>query len=122
MVEKRRYVRFNAPLRVDLFGCGGSDLPAFGRMVDFSRQGLRIAFSGALSCPPESMARVRTVLPENDRTVEFGVRVKWSRQGAGAWEAGCSLENIDPETKSELLDYIYNHWKRNTSDGENESK
>lgn len=112
MKERRKYIRFNAPLEAEYI------IPSKVRMEgktltrDFSREGLRLVIGSELTKGMKISLKIN--LPDAKRPIHAIGELAWSKVLSSGkkvkLEVGAKLLEIDSSDKSEILDYVYNLW------------
>jgi len=116
MKKRRKFIRFDIPLRVELSAKGDMKLSSRGEALDFSREGLRITIphSGA---SPNNTVELKVFLSNNRRPILVLGKIMWTKSGNDDVEMGLKIEKMDTRDKSYILDYIYKLWKDKIPDG-----
>jgi len=100
--EKRRSIRFPAPLQVDLLPTGWSERVIQGRSVDVSSQGIRVKFP-VEHLGNESQVYLRLHCDTGDRPIPVGGTIRWLRAGKGCVEIGIQFEGVRSVDKAARL-------------------
>jgi len=102
MEERRKNARYTVPFLVELVLEGRAESPVRGESIDFSRDGIRVAFPlGRMSKKGRVLLNVQS---DTERgTVPIAGSVRWVRSGAKRSELGIRFESIDSIDKSILL-------------------
>ncbi len=109
MEEKRRFLRFDAPINLEFKVYSEEGDYSRGTMVNFSRQGLSfIAPEAELS--PSQEIDLRFKIPNKDVIVTCHGEVVWKKEEEGKRRIGIRVKEIDPYAKGEMLEYAYNNW------------
>ncbi len=108
-MNNRKFLRFNVALQVE--ARGENKESASGMVMDFSRQGARVAFE-KFDFEPESSVELKIQRPEKEIFVPAIGKVMWKKFIAGRWEAGIKLVDFSPEVKIEILERAYDAWVR----------
>jgi c-di-GMP-binding flagellar brake protein YcgR len=110
MKEKRQFVRFDVPLKVEFILNAKGKFLSDGEAIDFSREGLKITvpfFSGT-----KEMICMKIYLSGNSVPVYLQGKVMWQQFDEKEWQMGVKIAEINPTDKSEILDYIYKIWRK----------
>ncbi len=109
--ERRKYIRFNVPLKAKVNLNTQVDAFKEGLTWDFSREGLRLVLKD-FDIIHGTNAQLKIFIPEKQEPVDVEAKVVWTKSGNNNWEIGMELENITKEEKSAILDYVYEEWKK----------
>ena len=109
ITEKRKFIRFDIPLNVELMPSGDTSGYAMGITRNFSREGLALV-SQDFDFKPAETIELRLSLPEKEMFVHVLGDVVWKKNVETKCLTGVKLRNMDKEVKSEILDYVYNIW------------
>lgn len=112
MVERRKFKRFFASLGAEVQAIGGGESSVSGEIVDFSRDGLRLALPSPIACEPGGVMQIKTYLPNQHLPIVFEGRARWAQEAGQMYEIGCRLETIAPSDKSDILQYAYSRWRQ----------
>ena len=104
MPERRKYMRFNAPLDVEYRTLALN--PIFGKALakDLSREGLR--FEIKQSVPAGTPVQIALNVPGDNLPVFATGKVAW----ADGLDAGVKLMKISRADCVRMLEYIYKEW------------
>lgn len=111
MRERRRFLRFKIPLKIEFSVDGFIEVTQKGETVDFSREGVRISFPSNLFSHKDTI-EFKTYLPKRPVPVVFKGNMRWIRSRDNACEMGVKIEHMEPEDKGTLLDYAYKLWEK----------
>ncbi len=109
--ERRKFIRFDIPLKADVNVQFSTSSVSFCGAKDFSRKGLRLVVHG-VSLSKGLVAVVNVYLPGNDKPILVKGKVAWAKDNKGELEAGLTIEDIDKGKKSDILDYVYGEWRK----------
>ncbi len=107
--EKRKYLRFECLLPAELIKIDGKD--QLGRKItakDISREGLRLSINFDIN--PGSNLEIILLVPEKDLVIPVSGEIVWTKTIDNRLEAGLKIKEMDPELKSELLNWIFPKW------------
>lgn len=109
MLERRRYMRFNANVDIEYKSTQHS-IAGISATKDFSREGLRLASDRQL--PQGAELEIKVILPDDDRPVFAKGLVIWSAhtEKEGIADTGIRLTQIERFDRARILDYVYNQW------------
>jgi c-di-GMP-binding flagellar brake protein YcgR len=107
--ERRKFIRFDIPLNVELMLLGDTSGYTMGVTRNFSREGLALV-SQNFDLKPKETIHLRLNLPEKDTFVPVWGDIMWKKQLETKCWAGIKFREMDKETKSEILDYAYSLW------------
>ncbi|HEC69300.1 MAG TPA: PilZ domain-containing protein [Candidatus Omnitrophica bacterium] len=110
MEERRKFIRFDIPLKAEVVIKANIDSLQEGVTKDFSREGLRLILHN-FSLGEEADIKLKIYIPGRKEPVEVKGQVAWSRANDANWEVGIKIKEIDKEAKSEILDYVYKAWR-----------
>jgi len=108
--EKRRYFRFQLPIKIEFDVKANLELPQEGRTIDFSREGIRILIP-SLSLSKGENIELKAYLPHRASPVPFKAEIRWIKVDEEKAEVGLKITHIAPQDKSEILDYAYKLWR-----------
>ncbi len=117
MEERRKFLRFNVPLRVELSLEGTFTFFSRGEALDFSREGLKIVIPSA-KILKDNPVELKVYLPNRPAPVSFKASVVWIKDKDDGSELGIKITDISSKEKSELLEYVYNVWKENMKESD----
>lgn len=111
MVEKRKNPRFEC-LNPKNYPLGFKDPQGAGSLHDLSRQGMAIEFSHHLEKDKDYKFEIWVSTLE--KSVSCEARVLWvrSQPKSGNYLCGAKILQMDPATKIDLLDILYQDWKQ----------
>lgn len=112
MKERRRFIRFKIPLRIEFTIDVKMGFLYRGEMVDFSREGLRISVSSFTFHKKDSI-KLKAYLPQRPTPIFFVSKIRWIKVNEERCEVGLSIEDISSVDKSEILAYAYKLWREN---------
>ena len=115
MKDKRRFIRFNAPLRVEFSLEGRINVPRRGETIDFSREGMKV-FIPSFNFSHKNTTDLKLYLPNRLAPVSVKGAIKWVKSRDSGWELGMKIAKIDSREKSEILDYVYKCWVDKNND------
>lgn len=111
MIERRRYMRFNAPLDLEFRTLTLN--PIFGKALakDLSREGIRMGLKQniAVGTPVEICMNV----PGDNLPVFATGKVAW----ADGIETGVKLTKINASDRTRVLEYAYKEWLKSSKRG-----
>ncbi|MEI8344838.1 MAG: PilZ domain-containing protein [Candidatus Omnitrophota bacterium] len=104
MIERRRYIRFNAPVPVEYRTLTLN--PIFGKTLakDLSREGLR--FGLEVGVPAGTPMELYLNVPGDNLPVFAIGKVAW----ADGLEGGVKLTRISEPDRKRVLGYVYREW------------
>ncbi len=104
MSERRKYMRFNAPLNIEYKTLALN--PIFGKALikDLSREGLR--FDAKQSIPVGTPLEISMNVPGDNLPVFASGKVAW----ADGLEAGVKLIKISRTDRTRILEHVYHEW------------
>ncbi len=117
MEERRRFIRFDVPLKTEVVIKAKIDSFQEGVTKDFSREGLRLILHN-FALEKNADIKLRIYVPERKEPVEVKGQVVWSKANDANWEVGIKIKEIDKEAKSQILDYAYKIWRERLNDSE----
>lgn len=107
--EKRKYLRFECLLPAELIKIDGKDqLDRKITAKDISREGLRLSIN--LDINPGSNLEIILLVPEKDLVIPVSGEIVWAKTIDNRLEAGLKIKEMDPELKSELLNWVFPKW------------
>ncbi|MBI2095664.1 MAG: PilZ domain-containing protein [Candidatus Omnitrophica bacterium] len=112
MIERRRYMRFNAPVGVEYRTLTHN--PIFGKALarDLSREGIR--FDAGQPLPVGTAIEISMNVPGDNLPVFATGKVAWA-DGIGT---GVKLTKINPSDRVRVLEYVYKEWLKTTRERE----
>ena len=104
MTERRRFLRFNAPLDLEFRTLTLN--PIFGKTLakDLSREGMRVDIKQSI--PSGTPIEVCLNVPGDNLPVFATGKVAW----ADGLEAGIRLTKISQHDRTRVLEYVYREW------------
>lgn len=108
-MERRKFSRFKVELKVKARREGKES--AFGKIKDFSRNGLRAIFDKfefEANTPVELMIQ----RPNSDADIIAGAEPLWKKAVGDKCDVGFRLTSFTPEDKIDILEYGYFNWVR----------
>jgi len=112
--ERRKFIRFDVPLKADISVHAYSDSVHSCGTKDFSREGLKLVVHG-LALPQGSKVEGNVYLSNNSEPVLVKGKVVWAKSNKEELEAGLTIEDIDKGKKSDVLGYVYTEWYKKNS-------
>lgn len=112
MLERRRYMRFDANVDVE-YKIPQRSVAGISATKDFSREGLRLSADREL--PAGAELEIKVILPGDDRPIFARGEVIWSAQTdtEGITDTGIRLTQIERFDRARVLDFVYNQWLTN---------
>jgi len=110
MQERRLFNRFKLPIRVEFSVKTTLELSREGKIIDFSREGTRIAIP-SLSLSEGENIELKAYLPSRVSPIPFKAEIRWIKVDEEKVELGLKIIHIAPQDKSEILDYAYKLWR-----------
>ena len=106
MSERRKYLRFSAPLNVEYKTLALN--PIFGKALvkDLSREGLR--FGIKQNVPIGTSVQIALNVPGDNLPVFATGKIAW----ADGLDAGVKLTKISRTDRVRMLEYVYKEWLR----------
>ncbi len=107
--EKRKFLRFECLLPVDLVKLDGKD--HISRKIeahDFSREGIKLSIN--FNIEMGSNMEVNLHIPEKKLSVPVTGEIIWVKSVDSRLEAGLRIKDMDNELKSEILNWIFPKW------------
>jgi hypothetical protein len=81
-----------------------------GEVRDFSRSG--ISFSSQDLILAESQINLDLQISGLEKKIPAGIQIVWSKQNPHGYTYGAKLTSIDVESKIEILDLLYEDWRK----------
>ena len=119
--EKRKFLRFECLLPVDLVKVDGKD--HISRKIeahDFSREGIKLSIN--FNIEMGSNMEVNLHIPEKKLSVPVTGEIIWVKSVDNRLEAGLQIKNMDNELKSEILNWIFPQWLEKKKEEKAEKK
>lgn len=110
MQERRRFNRFRLPIRVEFSVKTSLELSQQGKIIDFSREGTRILIPSVSLSKGENI-ELKAYLPYRTLPISFQAQIRWIKVDKEKAELGLKITHIDPQEKSEILEYAYKLWR-----------
>lgn len=106
--ERRRFMRFNAPMDLEFRTLTLN--PIFGKTLakDLSREGMRVGLKQSI--PSGTPVELCMNVPGDNLPVFATGRVAW----ADGLEAGIRLTKISQHDRTRVLEYVYREWLKST--------
>ena len=108
--ERREARRFSLNLTVGKT----SSQEASGKVVDFSRRGMRVIMDTPVF-DNNTDVRIFINQPDYNHRIPIDVSVIWVKDLGGKYEVGLRFKDIPAQTKADFLDYGYKAWLRKKS-------
>ena len=112
--DRRKYIRFEVPLKAELVVRVDVDSVQQGTTKDFSREGLRLTVRNFDLIKGESID-MKIFIPDKKEPIPLRGQIVWSKPDHN-WEVGIKISQIDKEAKSQILDYAYTAWRQKIKD------
>lgn len=110
MQDKRKYIRFEVPLRAELIIKSTVEFLEKGVTKDFSREGLKLILHNCnLTTGSEVDAKLH--VPKHREAVPVKGEIVWIKPEEENWEIGIRIKHINKEIKTEILDEAYKIWR-----------
>lgn len=107
--EKRKFLRFECLLPVDLVKVDGKDhLSRKIEAHDFSREGIKLSINFNIEIGTNM--EVNLLIPEKKLSVPVTGEITWIKSVDNRLEAGLRIKDMDNEQKSEILNWIFPKW------------
>lgn len=110
MSERRKFVRFEVPLKAELIIKADIDASKDAVVKDFSREGLSLVLQD-FDLKKGAHIRFRVFVPTRKEPVPVEGDVVWTKVD-GKRQIGVKITSISTEAKSQILDYTYKMWKK----------
>ena len=111
MKERRRFIRFKIPLKIELSLDGILEVAQEGETIDFSREGLRIFFPFT-PLPKKNPIEFKIYLPKRPVPMVCKGDMRWILSKENKCEMGVKIEHMEPEDKNDILEYAYKRWEK----------
>lgn len=106
--EKRRFLRFECLIPVEVSTPGTTRLLERASVHDLSTEGLKLAIN--LDLKTGTPMEIKLSLPEKNLSAYVSGEIAWSRSTENNIEVGLKIKKIDKKVKSELLNYLFPQW------------
>lgn len=107
--EKRKYLRFECLLPVDLVRIDGKDhINKKVEAHDFSREGIKLSINFDIEMGSDM--EVNLHIPDKKISVPVKGEIVWIKSVDNRLEAGLKIKEMDNELKSEVLNWIFPQW------------
>lgn len=103
-MNKRKFLRFAVPLRIEL---SGENIRGFTK--DFSREGLKAVFNH-FPFDASSHIKFKVQKPNEDVYIPVSGEVMWKKVAEKRCEVGIRLRNFPPGLKAKILEHGYHAW------------
>ena len=110
--EKRKFLRFECLVPVDLFEIGGGEgaVPGAAIIEDISREGIRMVLDVSTDLSPGAEFDFKIHNSEEPETCSVTGEIIWSKSKDNRLEVGIKLRKMDDSIKAKLLDIGYAKW------------
>ena len=110
MKERRKYIRFEVPLKLEFIVSVPEKCVPKGIIKDFSREGAGLVL---YDCNAEQGddVQLKLYVPRRRNPVPVSGEIVWREYNGTVWEVGILIKDIDRVVKSEILDYAYKLWR-----------
>ena len=109
MEEKRRHQRYSSGAQ-RRFVAKYVNNRFLGEVRNFSRGG--ISFDSNDPLEKENLIKLQLQISGLDKDIPATIEILWSRQKSDGYTYGARLINVNPESKIEILDLLYQDWKQ----------
>lgn len=110
--EKRKFLRFECLVPVELVGVTEPDAPGSpGVIGEVSREGLRVVLDMGMDFGPGKDLQFKMHSGESRKTCSLKGEIVWAKSKGEKVELGLRIKNMENCTKSELLDLGYDRWR-----------
>lgn len=110
MTDQRKYPRFEIPLSADVANeVSGEHVKA--TVTDFSRGGMGLVLDHAPFSSGQAV-QLQLFLNIEQYPVKSTGTVMWHDQARSKQQVGIRFDDIDPESKSDILDLAYEQWRK----------
>ena len=107
--EKRKFLRFECLLPVDLVRIDGKDhINKKVEAHDFSREGIKLSINFDIEMGSDM--EVNLHIPDKKISVPVKGEIVWIKSVDNRLEAGLKIKEMDNELKSEILNWIFPQW------------
>jgi hypothetical protein len=106
--EKRKFLRFDCLIPVDVSTPGKTHLLKRATVHDLSPEGLKLAIN--LDLKTGTPLDIQLNVPEKNLLTIVSGEIAWSRSTENNIEVGLKIKKIDKKAKNELLDYLFPQW------------
>jgi c-di-GMP-binding flagellar brake protein YcgR len=116
MDERRNFIRFQCPTDMIINLLEPSDTAVEAFIEDVSRGGLSLVTNKKFKDRETVTIGIR--LPTQKSIIQARARVVWSMRAGTAknrFKSGLKFSEIKPADRQEILDYVYEEWKKNFS-------
>jgi len=111
MDGKRKFLRFDVPLSMEVKLTPQSQDYIVGVVNNFSRQGLGFVVQNS-SVQPRGSVDLKLRVPSNNETTHAMGDVVWTKPQEDKMHVGIKLTSMDKAAKWEILEYAYNQWRK----------
>ena len=110
--EKRKYLRFECLVPVDLIEVKGEEGTAPGEAVieDISREGLRMVLSLGVDLTPGAEVDLKIHSPDEVKPCSISGAIMWSKAKDTKLEVGIKIRKMDDCARNKFLDIGYAKW------------
>jgi hypothetical protein len=106
--EKRKFLRFDCLIPVEVSTPGKTHLLKRATVHDLSAEGLKLAIN--LDLKTGTPMDIQLNLPEKNLLAYVSGEIAWTRSTENNIEVGLKIKKIDKKVKSELLNYLFPQW------------
>lgn len=110
MEEKRKYNRFNCSRERRFIAKYENQDRVFGEVNDFSRSG--ISFNSGALLNKEDELILDLQISGLEQKIPANIQILWAKRESWGYAYGARLINISPEDKFEIMDLLYQDWKK----------
>jgi hypothetical protein len=107
--DKRKFMRFDMPLNVQMGNTADAANSLCATTKDFSREGLSV-YAHNFNYEPNDTLQLKMEVPLRQDMAELVGQVMWKKQVEGGWHAGLKFCQINKETKMDILEFAYDEW------------
>lgn len=111
MEDRRRHQRYGGSRQMEFVAKYENKNIILGAIRDFSRSG--ISFNSKDRLNKENEINLDLQISGMDQKVPASVQILWSRRKFRGYAYGAIFINISPENKFDIMDLLYQEWRKN---------
>ncbi|MDD5005305.1 MAG: PilZ domain-containing protein [Candidatus Omnitrophica bacterium] len=111
MEEKRKYPRYGCCPGRNFVARHENKKSILGEIKDFSRGG--ICFDSKNRLNTDDQLGLDLEIDGLDQKMPAGIQIRWCKKNKGRYTYGARLVNMNPGSKFDIMDLLYQDWRKN---------
>jgi len=109
--DRRKFIRFDVPLKVEIGLKADINYIKEVTAKDFSREGVGLVLRD-FDLAEGSQIQLKFFIPSRPEPIASSAVIKWAGKIDNKWQMGVKLEDMENSDKSQILDFVYEQWRR----------